>query len=50
MKRLAKMLDNAADCSMVKLTKWNRQILYEFIIEFVGEMLENEEHRLKKKI
>ena len=48
MKKLAKMLDNAADCSMVELTKWTRQLLYEFIIEFVGEMLQNEEERNRR--
>ena len=47
MKKLAKMLDNVADCTMIELTKWTRELLYDFVIEFVGEMLENEEKRNK---
>lgn len=45
MKKLAKMLDKFADWSMVELNKWTRQMLYEFLIELVGEMLQNEEKR-----
>jgi hypothetical protein len=48
MKKLARMLDNAADCSMVELTKWTRQVLYDFVIDFVGEMLQNEEDRINR--
>lgn len=48
MKKLAKRLDKYADLSMVELTKWTRQLLYEFLIEFISEMLQNEEERTNR--
>ena len=47
MKKLAKKLDKFANWGMVELSDWTRDILYEFLIEIIGEMLQNEEKRIR---
>jgi hypothetical protein len=42
MKELAKKLDKFADFSQIELSKWTRQILYEFVLEIIGDVIEYE--------
>ena len=49
MKKLAKKLDKFVDWSMIELSDWTRDLFYEFLIEIIGEILQNEDRRICKR-
>ena len=47
MKKLAKQIDKFADVRMIKLNKWLRNLLYEFLIDLIEEILESFKNETK---